>query len=162
MWFELRAVDLDFLAQAGRTWIVECEVRAPRADVWRAYADPATWSEWFPGVVSASYADSPRPYGVGTRREATVSGQRYHEVMVAWEEQRRWAYYIERATLPISRAHLECTEFEDCPGGTLVRWILAADPRLLLRLASPFFGPYLQRLFARAMRNLELYLAKRR
>ena len=75
-----------------RIYVAERTLAAPRTSVWTAFADPATWRHWWPGVSSASYGNSPEPYGVGTFREATVSGQRYEEYIVAWEEQRRFAY----------------------------------------------------------------------
>ena len=162
MWFEMREVGLDFLERAGKTYVMECDLEASRPDVWRAFTDPSTWRHWFPGVESASYGNSPEPYGVGTFREATVSGQKYEEVIVAWDEGKRWAYTIARATVPIAKAQLECTEFEDCGAGTRVRWILAADRRLLLWLAAPVFHRYLRGLFRRAMSNLDAYIRSRR
>ena len=98
---------------------------------------------------------------MGTFREATVSGQKYEEVIVAWDEGKRWAYYVARATLPIAKAQLECSEFEDCGTGTRVRWILAADRRLLLWLAAPVFRRYLRGLFREAMTNLDAYIRAR-
>ena len=158
MWFQLRPVDLDFLAAAPRIYVAERTLAAPKSSVWSAFADPATWRHWWPGVSSSSYGDSPEPYGVGTFREATVSGQRYEEYIVAWEEQRRFAYYIDRATLPIANAQLECTDFSNDAGGTRVRWTIACEPRLLMRLASPVFPRVMDRMLARATANLERYL----
>jgi uncharacterized protein YndB with AHSA1/START domain len=161
MWFEMRPVELDFRESAGRIYVTEAVVRAPRPEVWAAFVDPETWRHWFPGVSGASYPGQSAPFGPGTRREATVSGQRYQETVVAWEEQRLWAYRIDRATLPLARAQLECSEFEDAGDGTRVRWTLATDRRLLLWLAAPFFQGTLDRLFQRAARNLEAFLASR-
>ena len=162
MWFTLRKVGLDFIDVAGRTYVAECDVRAPRMDVWNAFTDPSTWCEWWPGVTSASYGGASPPYGVGTFREATVGGQRFEEYIVAWEPGRRWAYYIDRATLPLATAQLECTEFEDRGSGTRVRWILALDRRLLMWLASPFFPRIMDSLFRRAMTNLDAYIARQK
>jgi hypothetical protein len=159
MWFAMRKVDLAFLDTAEKIYVVECEVGAARADVWNALVDPTTWSRWWPGVRSASYGGAAPPHGVGTFREATVGRQRYEERLLLWEEGRRWGYYIERATVPIARAQLECTELEDCGGGTRVRWTIAHDPRLLMRLLAPFFRRIMQRLLRRAMANLEAELA---
>ena len=119
--------------------------------------DPRTWSAWFPGVRSASYRGG-GPYGPGSIREAHVGLARYEEVMVAWEELERWAYYVDRATVPLAHAQLECTEFQERGTGTRLRWTLASDPRLLLRLASPIFQSTVQRLFERATANLEALL----
>ena len=162
MWFEMRPVGLDFLREAPRVWVAECDVNAPRMAVWNAFADAATWSAWFPGVTEASYPGESTPYGVGTRRAATVGGQRYEERMVAWDEGKRWAYFIERATVPLAKAQLECAEFEDHEGGTRVRWTLAADPRTALKLVAPTFQRVLDSLHRKAMRNLGGYLAASR
>jgi hypothetical protein len=126
--------------------------------VWGAFADPTTWRHWWPGVISASYGNSPKPYGVGTFREATVGRQRYEERIVAWEEDRLFAYYIARATLPIANAQLECTELADDGPGTRVSWTVAHDPRLLLRLSAPFFPRIMSSMLAKAMHRLQLYL----
>jgi hypothetical protein len=115
-------------------------------------------AHWWPGVKSASYGSSPKPYGVGTFREATVGGQRYEEYMVAWDAGRRFAYYIDRATVPIAKAQLECTELADDGEGTRVRWTIACEPRLLLRVASPFFRGIMERMLARALANLEIFV----
>src|SRR5437867_3837564 len=125
MWFEMRKVDLGFLRTAQKTYVAECDVAASRAEVWAALIDPATWSRWWPGLESASYRGAPPPYGVGTPREAKLGRQRYEEIILVWEEGRRWGYRIDRATVPIARAQVECTELEDHAGGTRVRWILA-------------------------------------
>jgi hypothetical protein len=162
MWFKMRKVDLGFLASAGKTSAVECDLRAARCDVWKAFTDAATWPHWWPGVQSASYGDATGPYGVGTFRQATVSGQTYEEYIVAWDEGRRWAYYIDRATLPIARAQLECTDFEDHGSGTRVRWIVAHDRRFLLWVVGPLFACIMRSLFRKAMANLDAYIASQK
>jgi hypothetical protein len=162
MWFHLRKVNLDFLDIAERKYVVEERVCAARRELWTAIVDPTTWSHWWPGVVSASYRGAAPSYGVGTLREARVGRQRYEEIVVAWDEGRRWAYCIERATLPIATAQLECTELEDSDGGTRVRWILAQNPRLLMRLSAPLFPRIMRAMFRQAMSNLERYVGGRR
>lgn len=163
MWFVMREVGLDLLESAEHRYVTTRDVDASRADVWTTFADPTTWSAWWPGVAVASYRPQENPFGVGTIRRATVNGQRYEETMLAWNEGVRFAYRIDRATLPLAHAQVECTEFEDRPGGgTRVRWTLAIDPRLMMRVAAPFFSGIIDRLFARAMAGLDAYVATRR
>ena len=162
MWFELRSVGLEFLRTAPKVYVAECTIAAPPRAVWDAFTHPSTWRSWWPGVTSASYGNSPEPYGVGTFREARVSGQRYQETIVAWDEERRFAYRIDRATIPIAHAQLESTELRDEAGnGTRVRWTIACTPRLLMRLGAPFFPRIMNRMLVRAMANLEAYLERR-
>ena len=159
MWFDLHPVEMDFLDSAPRVWNVEASLNAPRMAVWDAFAEPETWHHWFPGVLEANYAGSQRPYGIGTRRFSKVGRQRYEETMLVWDEGRRWGYRIDRTTTPLSNAHLECTDFEDDgQGGTRLRWTLSADPRMMLRLASPFMEGILQRMLKQAAFNLDNYL----
>ena len=75
--------------------------------------------------------------------------------MLAWDEGTRWAYRIDRTTIPLSSAHLECTDFEDDGNGTRLRWTLAATPRLILRLGGPFMESMLQRLLTKATHDLD-------
>ena len=160
MWFQMRQVDLDFLENAPRIHVVGCDVALPREVVWNAVIDPPTWSDWFPGVRSASYRGDP-PYGVGTIRIADVGGYLMEETMLAWDDGRRWAYRIDRATVPLAKAQLEATELAYQGSGTRVRWTLASDPGILLRVTAPFFQSTVQRLLERAMRNLEAREASR-
>ncbi len=158
MWFELLPVEIDFLDSARRRWVVEARLEAPRSVVWEAFSDPTTWVHWFPGVREATYPNATLPYGVGTRRFSRVGRQLYEETMLAWEERKRFAYRIDRTTLPLSKSHVECTDFEDDGEGTRIRWTLAAEPRLMLRLTSPFMERILEDLINRAAKNLDRYL----
>ena len=159
MWFPMREVEMDFLERAGKRWVMEATVAAPRRDVWRAISDPTVWHHWFPGVERAWYEGDP-PYGVGTVRKAIVAGQRMEEVMLAWDEPRRWAYCLSGASYPLARAQLECTELEDCAGGSRLRWTIASDRGPLLWLVTPIFHRTVARLWERAARNLERWLAQ--
>ena len=155
MWFDLEPVPLEFLERAPRRFTAEARVRAPRQAVWDAFIDAPGWPRWFPGVSEASYPGGAPPYGVGTRREATVRGQRWQETILAFEPGVRWAYRVDRATVPLAHAQIECTEFADDGPGTRLRWTLAARPRVLLRLSGPLMERSLARLLARASENLE-------
>lgn len=153
MWFELRREDLSFLARAPVVHVCDAEVAAPRPDVFAAISDPCTWTSWFPGVRSASYP-SPPPYGIGTIREAHVGATRWVEELIAWDANTRWAYTITRSSVPIARAQIESFELCDASGGTRVRWTLACEPRLLMRLGAPFAPRVMGGVFHRAIANL--------
>ena len=157
----MREEGLGFLERADKVWQMEATVAAARPEVWRAIADPTGWHRWFPGVEKAWYEGDP-PFGVGTVRKARVSGHRYDEVMCTWDEPSRFAYSVTGASLPIARAQLKCTELEECSAGTRMRWIIAADRRPLLRLATPVFHRTVSRLWNRATANLERLLSETR
>jgi carbon monoxide dehydrogenase subunit G len=157
MWFEMRREDLGFVGRAPLVHAAEARVGASRADVFRALVDPGGWPDWFPGVRAASYQTRP-PYEVGTVRVADVRRTRWVEEIIAWDVDRRWAWTVVRASVPLARAQVESFELTDDGGGTRIRWTLALEPRLIARLGAPFMARTISRLLARAMRNLEARL----
>ena len=136
MKFAFRRVGFDFIDTARKTWVVSCDLAAPRDEVWGAISDPTTWKAWFPGVDRAWYSSDP-PHGVGAIREAIVSGQHFVEEMVTWDEGVRWAYCITSATVPLAAAQVECHELEDCEGGTRVRWTIIKGRRAFRDTVCP-------------------------
>ncbi len=155
MWFRMKKVGLEFLDEARNKYIVEKETTLPIETVWDAFISPETWSDWFPGVKSASYGDDQAPYGVGTFRESNVSGFLWHETICVWEEYKRWGYSIDQATFPISTAQVEITEFEKTNSGTKVRWIIALNPRFYMRTPTKLLPRQMDKLLTRALENLE-------
>jgi uncharacterized protein YndB with AHSA1/START domain len=167
----MRKEDMTFVERAPVRHVFTEVVAAPRDAVFAAIADPTGWHAWFPGVRSARYA-SPPPHGVGTIREADVSGTRWVEEMIAWEPDRRWAYTVTEASTPLASAQVEvfdCNDVLDAAGlagaagdpsavRTRVTWTLAIEPRLLQKIAAPIAPLVMGRLFARAMANLERQL----
>jgi uncharacterized protein YndB with AHSA1/START domain len=165
MKYKLAAVDADFLEAAKKIFVVEQFIELPIETVWQAFADSANWKHWFPNVIDAGYetlaGDVDETPGPGSIRWSHVGKQHYRETMIHWEESKRWSYRIDECTLPIARAQLELTEFEALEGGTLVRWTLACNPRLLMRLASPFMKKTMSKMLSQALKNLKLYGAER-
>jgi hypothetical protein len=159
MWFQLRKEDIGFVERAPAVHRAAETLAAPRARVFAAFADAGSWPRWFPSVQAAAYL-SPPPYGVGTIREARVSGTRWLEEMIAWDEGVRWGWTVVGASVPFATAQVECFEFADAPaGGTTVRWTLALEPRLVARLGARFATAALARMLGRATRALDAQLA---
>jgi len=160
-WYECRKVGPDYADTAPARYVVERDIAAPRQAVWDAFADPDSWSHWFPYVEWVTYDGSP-PYGVGTIRKSCVAGCLHDETMVVWEEPRRWGYIIDRVTEQLSLAQLEVTEFDEIPGGTRVRWILACDPLPGLTFLSGDepFDVFLGRILEGALEKLAVYLKR--
>jgi carbon monoxide dehydrogenase subunit G len=157
MRFAMRHEDLGFIARAPTVRVAEATVRSEPSAVFAALADATAWPSWFPGVRAAWYA-TPPPHGVGTIREANVSGTHWVERMIAWEEPSRWAWTVIAASVQFAVAQVESFELQPASGGTRVGWTIALEPRLLARLGQPFLRRTTASLFARAMRNLDAHL----
>jgi hypothetical protein len=153
MWFALRREDLGFIQRAPVVHVAEAAAMAPSRAVFTALADAADWPRWFPGVRAARYT-SPPPHGVGTIREALVSGTRWVEEMIVWEPDCRWGWTVTHASLPFATAQVELFELRPAGAATHVRWTLALEPRLLSRLGAPLTGRMMRGLWQRAMHNL--------
>jgi carbon monoxide dehydrogenase subunit G len=161
MWFELRRENLAFTRTAPVVHVCAAHVAAPRPRVFAAIAEPRGWKDWFPGVREARYGGAP-PYGVGSVRQALVGRTRWEEEMIAWEEDACWAYTVTGSSVPLARAQVEVFALEDAGGSTRVRWTLAQEPRLLARLGAPWAPRIIDRLFQRAMANLDEHLRRPR
>src|SRR5262245_6091661 len=158
MWFTMHKEDIGFVERAPSVHVAEATMAAPRARVFGAFVEPECWPAWFPNVQRAAYTSSP-PFGVGTIREAHVGGTRWVEEMVAWDDGRRWAWTVLRASVPFAKAQVECFEFADAGAGTRIRWTFALEPRLIARLGARFATGAIRRLLARATANLDARLS---
>jgi hypothetical protein len=156
----LRLEGLDFLATAPYRWQFEAPVAAPRPVVFAAISgDPSTWT-WFPGLSSGHY-EGDGPHGVGSIRELRMSGVTYRETILAWDQDQRWVYRVDRCSVPLARGLVEEWATVDAGENTVVRWTFAIDPGLLFRLGRPVAPAVMGRLFRTAMRNLSTELQAR-
>src|SRR5215470_2998323 len=149
MWFPMRREDLGFVDRAPIVHVVEATAPAPCQAVFAALADAEAWPRWFPGVRAARYT-SPPPHGVGSVREAIVSGTRWVEEIIVWEPDRRWGWTVTGASMPFAAAQIEVFELRPAGATTQARWTIALEPRLLARLAAPLTGRAMRRLWQRA------------
>ncbi len=148
----LRNVWVDFVEQAPVRWVFEGVVRAPRKLVFEAVSgDAKGWAAWFPGVRDGGSEG----LGPGSRRWVRVGPMTYHETIVAYDEPWRWAFRVDETNAPLAKALVEQWTFIERGDATVASWTFAADPKPLMRLAAPVMRPYMQRVFNRAMRNLE-------
>lgn len=155
MTFHLIPASLEFLETAPYRCVSRGVVSQPPEAVFAAISeDPAGWGDWFPGFShSGRYLTAP-PYAAGAVREVTMSGVTYREEVLAWDAPERWAFFVDRASLPVAHSLVEDYRVEAHPEGSELIWTFAIAPRGPMRLATPAMGPVLQRLWTRATRNL--------
>jgi hypothetical protein len=153
-------VDLDFFSTAPYRVIATEVVHRPAGLIFDAIAsDPAGWGDWFPGFSHAGrYTTSP-PHAPGSRRRVKMGGVAYDETILAWDPPERWAFRVDRATLPFAYALAEDYQVSDHDVYSIVQWTFAIDPKPLLRPAMPALKPAIPAVFRRAMTNLSKKLA---
>jgi hypothetical protein len=157
--YATRPVDLDFLNAAPLRLTFAHTLRAKPPAVFDAIAhDIATLPRWYGAVAKAEYGGA-QPFGVGTKRRVKlVGGVAFHERILAWDTPDRYAYAIERTTVPGIRAMAESWSVLETPAGTRVVWTMALDAALpaaaALRASAPGVGLATRRALGRLDRLL--------
>ncbi len=127
--------------------------------VFDALADPVRWGDWFPGFDHSGHWITNSPPGVGSRRVVRVGGITFEETIIAWEPPNRFAFRVDRATIPIARALAEDYRIVGHPDECVLEWTFATDPYPVLRPLMGLYQPLMRRIFTRAAANLEKHLA---
>lgn len=130
-------VDEQFFTTApsrfSRTWSIDRPASAVWADL---VADkPLAWCRG----LSANWT-SPRPFGVGTTRQAKVLGGvlTVQEEFFVWEEGRRCAFYVTRANAPLFEGLAEDYVVDpDGPDRCTFTWSVAVAPSTLGKAGAP-------------------------
>ncbi len=155
----LRPVGLELLDDAPVAHVLHHQIEAPPLAVWERLADsPATWS-WFPTVQGGHFVGDER--GVGAQREIHLRGARVLETVLAAEAGVRWAYRLDTTTVPLARAVVEDWQLTELPAtstrpaSTAVQYTFAFDPFPGTARLLAAGGVGLERVFARAARNLD-------
>ena len=156
----LPAADEAFLASAPSRFIHTIEVALPANVVWAELTRDGTL-DWCRGLNIAWL--SPRPFGVGTKRQARLLGVlRVQEEYFIWEEGRRKAFYVTAVRPPAYRRSAEDYLVEALGSGRCrFTWTLAFDLTLLGKLNSPLTAPIIRRMFADTSQHFEQLAAQR-
>ena len=156
----LEAVELSFFEKAPKLVTVEALVDAPRERVFAAVAaQPGSWGRWFPGFSDDGRWETPSPYGVGSVRTVRVFGIRYRELILAWDNGRRWAFRVDETTAPMFKAIAEDYQFADEGTGTRLSWTVGVRPSLAPLVSARLMRVYLRIVLRRASMNLGRILA---
>jgi hypothetical protein len=125
----LRHEDLLFLTSAPIQQVRRGHVALPADRVFELVAErPESWPAWFSLARECHFEGGP-PHGVGSvRRISLRGGIRARERVLAWDEDRRFAYRVEEINMPGVRAAMEeWTVHAVAEDRTELRWILAVD-----------------------------------
>ena len=157
--YATRPVDLDFLNAAPLRLSFAHTLRATPTAVFDTIAhDVAALPRWYGAVAAAEYGGA-EPFGVGTKRRVKlVGGISFHEQILAWDTPDRYAYGVERTSVPGIRAMAEEWSVLETPAGTRVVWTMAMDAALptatAVRASAPGMGLATRRALGRLDRML--------
>jgi hypothetical protein len=156
---QLRQVQPGFFTDAPVRATAGALVDAPVGEVFKLVAaDPSAWAQWCLGFSAASRWTSPPPYGLGSNRTMRAFGATFEETIIAWEENRRFAFRVDTTGVPSVRAFAEDWRFEPAGAGqTRIDWTMAADagaPKAWLRACLTVGMRLLLRVGGRRMARL--------
>jgi uncharacterized protein YndB with AHSA1/START domain len=160
-WYPLQPCDEAFFRTAPHVHRYSVQLAVPPERVWASLVSDGALADWGLGLKKLEWL-TPRPFGVGTRREVVLPGgaMAVREQFFRWDEGRRKSFYGYEANRPLVRAFAEDYLVEESGSGTKFTWTIAVEPtaktRLLLTVSDPF-----NRLAFRAMpMRAKAYFAK--
>jgi uncharacterized protein YndB with AHSA1/START domain len=123
--------------------VSEVTIAATAADVFACLEDAAAWPRWAPAITHVAWT-SPRPFGLGTTRTVSmVGGMVGEEEFIAWEPDRRMAFYFTHANMPAA-AFAEDYVVDDLGDGRVrVRWTMGMTPMGASKKTMPLVTPVL-------------------
>lgn len=157
----LPAVDETFLASAPTRFVEAFDIALPASTVWAELTRDGTL-DWCRGLEITW--SSPRPFGVGTKRQAQLFGVllRVHEEYFIWEEGRRMAFYVTAARPPAYRRSAEDYVVDAIDAGrSRFTWTLAFDMTVLGKVNAPVMPLIVKRMFADTRRHFDRLAAQR-
>ena len=153
---ELRAVDAGFFDTAPTRLSFNTVIHRPPERVFEAIAgDPAGWGDWFPGFDHSGHWLTPEPQAAGSRRRVRMGRLTYDETILALDRPSRFAFRVDRASVPLARALAEDYRLTPHPEGCTFEWVFAMDPRPPFSLVTPLYGPMMRRMFDKVAAGLE-------
>jgi hypothetical protein len=160
--WDFRPVDLSFFETAPYRFVATEVLCLPARQVFAAIAhDPAGWGSWFPGFSHQGRYLTALPHGIRSQREVTAFGFSFTETVIAWNEDNgsgqpwRFAFYVEKATLPIADALAEDYRVVDRGDHAVAQWTFAFEPRPPLRSLAQLGRVAIPLIWRRATANLE-------
>lgn len=137
MRFACRPVDLDFIESAQIRFVNEVGINASPEEVFTVLSDTDSWPRFLKDVIKAEWT-SPEPHGVGSTRKLILKGMTAMEKFIVWDPGKRFTFYIVETNAPLVRALCEDYRLEPAGGGkTVLTYVLALEPTLMLKLTGP-------------------------
>lgn len=126
-WYQMETVDEDFFRTAPLRHRHVIDLPTTPERVFEQIASDESLSAW--GVGLKLHWTSPRPFGVGTTREATLPGGLVlRERFFRWDEGAGYSFAGVEANRPTYVRFAEDYRVEPRPGGARLTWVMAMEP----------------------------------
>jgi hypothetical protein len=159
MWFKMKAWDVAS-AQRGKYQInlvetLNCNV-ATAFNAFRA----GKINQWFSDINSTKWLSEQQEV-VGGLRQVNLKTMSVKERFINWEENKRFTFYMEAASLPLFDAMIEDCQFEDLGNGTCrFKWDIYFEPNFVTGLIAPITKLIFNKMFSDGMKSLSNYVVK--
>lgn len=160
MKFKCRPVGIEFLENAPVKFVNEVELTASHAQVFSVFENAEAWPQWYKEILAVEW-HSLKPYGVGTTRTVKLTTVTVEEYFIVWEQDKRFAFYIAKASLPLVKALLEVYQLEEL-GDYRSKFIytVCLEPTIWLRLGGSLILKVYEKMFRQATTDLATYIQK--
>lgn len=158
-------MELDFFDRAPISYRIDVHLPVSPARAWAELTRQNTL-DWCKAIKGTEYV-TPPPYGVGTRRRATLApgGLNLSEYFFDWQEDAdagryRNAFRVESASVPGIRRFGELTEVTPADVGCRLVWLFGLELPSSSRLVSGFSQPVAAQVFSSVETDTIRYFAK--
>jgi hypothetical protein len=161
-WHGLDPADEAIFATAPHVYRYAVDLDVPPARVWESLQSDRSLAAWGLGVRSLRWL-TPRPFGVGTRREVVLplAAMAVREQFFRWDEGEGYSFFVTEANRPFVRRFAEDYVVEARPGGrSRFTWTIALEPAPRYRLLVDLGRPMNALCFGQVARSAKGYFGK--
>jgi len=154
---------MDYFDSAPCCFQAKVEVNASPEQVFASFENAEDWPKWAPPIQHVEWT-SPKPFGIGTTRRVTMSGNMIgDEVFIAWDYPRRMAFCFTHSSQSLIQSFAEDYQVRPLPNGkTEVIWTMGMTPtgigKISMFLSKPFMGFINQWMFNRFKKMMDAKL----
>jgi hypothetical protein len=161
-WFALESADATYFDTAPHVFRYTLHYDAPPEQVWESLQSDTSVADWGQAVKTVTWT-TPRPFGVGARREVSPPGghPKMREHFFRWDEGKGYSFYVYESTAPLFRRFVEDYVLTPDGDGTQFTWTLALEAKSALRLPIKALAPALKAAFGRIPADGQKYFANR-
>lgn len=159
----LESADAEFFRTAPHIFTYRKVFAAPPERVWESLASDESLAAWGPAIQKVTWL-TPRPFGVGTRREVTLAPGLTgpaQETFFRWDEGQGYSFFVDHAPIPALRRLAEDYVVEPTGDGqTQFTWIVAVEAKPAFALPFKLVAPVIKAAFGRMASDGQKYFAK--